>query len=131
MYCADTTFLIDSLRRCHGAASLSRKIEGSHLITTAINSFELLGGAYGELNRRPSSVDNAHALLETITVLPLTSEGVERAAQVMGELFRKGQRIEAADCLTMGIALSHGCNKIITRNKKHFERIPGVEVVSY
>lgn len=131
MYCADTTFLIDILEKDEGASALAQKIVGEHLITTSINSFELLSGAYGELNRHPGAVDKAHELLDAFTILPLTQEGVERAAQVMGELFRKGRPIESTDCLSVGISLSHGCKRIITRNKEHFARIPDVEVITY
>ncbi len=131
MYCADTTFLIDILKQNPDAAALAHKIEGEYLITTAINSFELLSGAYGELHRHPAAVDKAHELLEVFSVLPLTQEGIERAAQAMGELLRKGRPIEASDCLAIGISLSHGCKKIITRNKEHFARIPDIEVITY
>ena len=35
------------------------------------------------------------------------------------------------DILIAGIGMSYGATKIITKNKKHFENIRGIEIVEY
>ena len=46
-------------------------------------------------------------------------------------MIKKGTIIADADCLIAGIAISKGVNKIVTKNKKHFEHIKGIEVEVY
>ena len=64
-------------------------------------------------------------------MLPLDDLGIVRAAEISGTLMRKGETIDDCDCLIAGIALSKGVKTIITRNKKHFNKIKGIKVETY
>ncbi len=130
MYCADTTFIVDLLRNRYSALQLLRKLESEEIVTTPITIFEVLTGAYRD-QARPSAVERAKRMLETFPLLELTPESVDKSAQIMARLYDEGQPIEETDCLIAGAALSHKFTKIITRNKDHFERVPGVEVITY
>ncbi len=39
--------------------------------------------------------------------------------------------LENSTVSVAAISLTHGCNVIVTRNVKHFERIEGIEVEEY
>jgi predicted nucleic acid-binding protein len=65
------------------------------------------------------------SFLATLTVLGLC----EASAQVFGEtkalLERQGQRLADADLFIGAIAVAHQAT-VITGNRRHYERIPGV-----
>jgi tRNA(fMet)-specific endonuclease VapC len=64
-------------------------------------------------------------------IFPLGYREAERAAEVYDNLESKGQKIDDNDILIVGIMLSNGITKILTRNTKHFEKIEGIEIVQY
>ena len=124
----DSTFLIDLLR---GKPETKKIIEENEtLLTTQINMYEVITGLFF---KGISSAKFLHAkeLFEDIHVLQLDDNAIIRSADISAELMKKGQIIEDCDCLTAGIALSNGVNKIVTKNVKHFKRIKGIEVVTY
>lgn len=63
-------------------------------------------------------------------VLPLTDEIVVIASQIYGELWRTGQLISDADILIAATARHHGLD-LVSKNRRHFERIPGLAVTSW
>jgi tRNA(fMet)-specific endonuclease VapC len=64
------------------------------------------------------------------TVLPLTDEIVVQAAEIYGDLYRKGQLITDADILIPATALVHDL-VLVTENVAHFQRIPGLRIESW
>jgi predicted nucleic acid-binding protein len=124
----DTTFLIDILRNNKNVQNVlnSKRI----LLTTQINMYEVIRGLF----LRPiSETKRAKALelFDAIRVLPLDENAVSKAAELSAGLMQKGMTVADCDCLTAGIALSKGISTIITNNKKHFERMPGITVKTY
>lgn len=124
MILADTDVLIDYLA---GIESVRRQvigyIESEQLLTSAVTSFELLCGF------RPGRRGEAlQRLLELLPALPLDSTAAARGAEIHRELGRRGEPIGMADCLIAGIAQTHRL-PVLTRNRKHFERITRLELV--
>ena len=123
MIIADTDVLIDYIS---GVQPITNRIaacrQAQHLQTTVINSFELLSGAEGKKD------DRIRRLLIVTPILLLDKEAAERAAEVRRGLERKGEYIGTNDCLIAGIALTHNL-PLVTRNRKHFERVPGLKLV--
>jgi len=64
-------------------------------------------------------------------VFPLGFKEAEKAAEIYDLLESKGQIIDDNDILIIGIMLSNGINKIITKNIKHFEKIEDIEIINY
>ena len=64
------------------------------------------------------------------TVLPLTDEIVIQAAELYGDLYRKGQLITDADILIAATALAHNLS-LVMENAAHFQRIPGLRIESW
>jgi len=123
MMVADSDVLIDFLRgRSPWAGRIRLEVETGHLATTAINSLELLSGAKNAADREKIS-----QLLAAMTVLGVSSEAAERAAEARRALESKGQGIGMADYLIAGVCLANG-GVLLTRNTDHFERVPGLKI---
>ena len=121
MIVADSDVLIDYLRRRQpGAAAVVEALRRGQLHTTILNCFELLAGAQSS---QPE--ESVLALLESLSILPLDFEAARKAAEISRELDRLGVGIGMGDILIAGIVLAQG-GILLTRNRRHFERIPGL-----
>ncbi len=123
MIVADTDVLIDFLQGRNPAADrIKLELEDSHLAVTAIGRFELLAGT------RSTRVEQVvRQLLDAIPCLPLDVVSADRAAAVRRELQQQGAGIGMADSLVAGIVLASG-SMLLTRNLRHFERVPGLKL---
>ncbi|MBA4179417.1 MAG: VapC toxin family PIN domain ribonuclease [Anaerolinea sp.] len=120
---ADSDVLVDYLKAIDpGFSAVRQAIADERLVTTVISRFELRMGAQTPLQREVIG-----ALLARLTVLPLDSTAAELAAEAGPKLERAGARLPLGDLLIAGIALAHGA-ALLTRNTRHFSRIPGVEL---
>jgi predicted nucleic acid-binding protein len=126
---ADTSFLIDMMRREPGALQLYENYErqGIPLSTTAITALELFKGAYVSKNRR--NVERARTILELFSVLPLDETVYEVFGRMAAALCQTGNPIGDFDEVIAAIALCYD-GEIITRDR-HFEKIPELTVITY
>jgi len=112
MMVADSDVLIDYLRgHSPWAGRIRLEIATGHLATTAINSFELLSGAKSLAEQKKVSV-----LLSAMTVLGLSAESSERAAEARRALEMEGQGIGMADYLIAGVVSDEMCE--FTKGKR-------------
>lgn len=128
MIFADTTLLIDFLRGKESAVESLR--QHKLVFTSEINAFELLVGARLVKHDPEMHEQRALGLLAALNVLPVDRKAALRAARIAADLVKAGKKIEEADCLIAGVALSNGISSVLTANSSHFERIPGLKVVS-
>ena len=125
MIVADTDVLIDFLAGRDPAASrVSFELESRHFGTTAVTRFELLSGA-----RDRTAEGLVRRLLDALTTLPLDRASADRAAEIRRRLEAKGEGIGMADSLIAGIVLAHD-GLLLTRNRRHFERVEGLKLAS-
>lgn len=124
----DSTLLIDILRKNKVPDKYLDKTNTS--ITTQINKFEVLKGVFLS-NNYSENMENAIELFNNLQILELNDRGILKASEISANAMRQGKPIGDSDCLIAGIALSHGINTIITKNVKHFERIPGLKIETY
>jgi tRNA(fMet)-specific endonuclease VapC len=118
----DTDVLIDYLRgRGHGAELLARLGRGGYRIT-AVSAFELALGAAHRLDPGP-----VRALLDTQT-LALTPRGGLLGGEALARLRGDGRGVDVRDALQAGVCLDADL-PLVTRNVRHFERVPGLRVV--
>ena len=121
MIVADTDVLIDALRGREPASSrVAAGLRDGTIATTAISAFELLSGA-----RTPAEVRVIETLLAALPILPFDERASKAAGASRRELEAKGQTIGMGDYLIAGICLSRA-SSLLTRNRKHFERIAGL-----
>jgi tRNA(fMet)-specific endonuclease VapC len=118
---ADTDVLIDALRgREPSRSRIAEALSRGGLATTAITAFELGSGARGEAQQAKIA-----DLLGAIALLPFDAGAAEAASEARRSLEAAGETIGMADYLIAGIALSRAL-PLLTRNRKHFERVPGL-----
>lgn len=126
---ADTSFVIDLMRRDPGALSLYEEYEqqGRALQTTGITALELYKGAFMSGNE-----DNrlkVAALLELFTVLPVDETIYEAFGGVASALALRGDAIGDFDEVIATLALSYD-GEIITRDR-HFQKVQNLRIISY
>ena len=119
MMVADTDVLIDFLAGAEPAAwRIGLELEHQALVTTVITRFELLAGARYDRQRRLIA-----ELLPALPCLPLDEAAADRAAAVRQTLVADGIDIGMGDSLIAGIVLVRR-GILLTRNRRHFERVP-------
>ncbi len=125
MIVADSDVLIDALNgRDPAARRIAAEIRAGRLATTAICRFEVLSGAKtGRSERR------ALDLLDSIMNLSFDTAAANTAARARLALEKAGRKIGMGDSLIAGIVLTAG-GTLLTRNRREFDRIPGLSVES-
>ena len=68
-------------------------------------------------------------MLADVPVLPVDRRTAGEAARIAQLLDRTGVTVATADVLIAGMALNYGV-PVLTRNRRHFDRIPGLAVES-
>ncbi len=137
MKCLDTTFLIDIVENPDEVRAVSEELErhGEVLATTAFNVYEALLGVHSirDRSQRTKLLDLYSRVLARLVLLPVSVEDATKAAELGGELRRRGHDV-GADSLTAVVAMRTGADGVVTRNVAHFERLrelAGLEVVPY
>jgi tRNA(fMet)-specific endonuclease VapC len=126
LVCADTSFVIALERRERDALQKMQELDdnGEVVYTTSVTVAELYRGAYGSKDRAKTLKD-ARDLLGLFATLSLDYE----SGRIWGELAHavKSDTIGDRDLFIASIALANK-QTLITRNRKHFERVPGLQV---
>ena len=129
MVCADTSFLVDIERQNDEALKKLRELadRGEVIFITSVSVAECYRGAYGSRDGAKALKDTKE-LLELFAVLSLDYE----SAKTWGELSEsmKSGSIGDRDLFIASIALVNE-QSLLTRNSKHFERVPGLVVESW
>ncbi len=124
MVCLDTSFIVDLLRRDRAAEKkLEEYVERDEpLTTTPITVAELFEGAYAS-RRKSEEVQKVREVLEHLQLLELSIPVCEKYGMLVNELKRQGLMLGDLDVLIGSAAAVHR-EILLTRNKRHFERIP-------
>lgn len=127
---ADTSFLVDILRRKPAAVALYTSYEKQDLAlsTTAVTALELYKGAHLPA-RSEKNVEKVRELLSLFEVLPFDRCVCEVFGPLSAELQKKGISIGDFDEVIAATVLCHD-GILITRDD-HFSQVPGIEVVGY
>jgi tRNA(fMet)-specific endonuclease VapC len=75
-------------------------------------------------------LDAFHRFVARNTVLPITEHSAALAAERYAQLRQRGTPVDDIDLLIAGIALEHGL-VLVTRNRRHFDRIEGLTVADW
>ena len=94
--------------------SLCLPCHGEHCLRTAFR-------------HRPHPKTGEEALLDIMTILPLTDAAARQAANLHAELIVRNQDIGVKDVLIASICLEHEI-PLITMNERHFSRVPGLKL---
>ncbi len=126
----DISFIIDVLKNKPDALIKAAELEKSTLPvrSTTVSVFELWQGL--EDIHDQDKFKKIETFLSSVGLLSFDLESAKIAGSTYAELKRKGELIEAEDCMIAGIALWHG-DRILTRNVKHFGKIKHLLVETY
>ena len=121
---ADTSIVIDHLRKSNKNASvLFRGIDNYDFSISAVSIFELYAGATDE--RKKSDIANTLSAFET---LPFTHDIAVKAGELYIALKKANRILEVKDVFIAATAIVYDM-PIFTLNRKHFERLEGVNLV--
>src|SRR3989344_875085 len=129
MILLDSSFIIDFIRNDQSAVNKLDALKDNVLFTTGINVFEVFFGLYAK--DRKKDIDILKEFFNNLTIINLDYKSSMTASKIGSELSKTGKIIELNDILIAGMMLANGCNSILTRNKEHFSRIKGLNVISY
>jgi tRNA(fMet)-specific endonuclease VapC len=135
MACLDTTVIIDLVghrgrrKRDRAEAALRRLDHDRPHSITRFTMAELLVGA--ELSTDPARERAAFdRLLTRLQILDFDSRAMRIYVIVFARLTRMGLRTGAMDMLIASVAMANG-QRFLTRNRSHFEVVPGLRVLTY
>ena len=128
-YLLDTDTLIYVFKRAGNClARLNLENDGDIAIST-INLFELEYGM-GKSDNRVNMDSYVLSLCRRYAVLDFDREASLRAGVVRSVLHTQGTPVGPYDLQMAGIALSKNLT-IVTRNKREFERVPGLRIENW
>lgn len=120
----DSDVLIDALRgRQPAVRRVTEGLQSGVLCTTTVTLFELLSGTRSEAES--AAVDR---LLAALSILPFDDAASRAAAALRRGLAAQGLPIGMADYMIAGICVARSA-ALLTRNRAHFERVPGLTLV--
>ncbi len=123
-YLLDTNAIIAMFRDLHGMRAAILKAGFDTCAISEITLAELLYGAYkGGYERHSHEV---RFVKEHFKVIPI-SDSVIKYAQLRTQLEADGVRLDNFDLLIAATAITEGFT-LVTHNKKHFDRIPGLKI---
>ncbi len=127
----DTNFIIDLMDGLPEAIAKQEQMQNQkeNLFVCTPTIFELFTGV-AKSSFPEKEKQKVREILQSQLVLELNKYSAEEAGKINGSLCKEGNPIDSEDCMIAGIALHHG-EKILTRNKKHFERVKNLVVETY
>jgi len=132
----DSTFLIDAERR--GLSVTQTLLEIDALVPNqdcGISVISVMEMAHGEARAANEARASIRALFLTdlmtaLQVHPVSAEVARSAGRLDGNLTKRGEPIAFPDILIGVTALELGYS-VVTRNLRHFQRIPGLTVIQH
>ena len=130
----DTSFAIDLLRESRRgksgpATSFLARLETQELAMSVFVACELSAGA--ELSQRPrEELHRVEELCGAVTIAYPDARFATEYGRILAYLERRKTRIATMDLL-IGTAALLAEAPLVTRNVRHFERIPDLETLSY
>ena len=131
----DTSILIESERRGEGVEDILRSVREAHgeidIALSAVSAVELTHGIYrarsdADRDRRRVFVEG---VFHDLIVHPLTLAIARLAGRIEGEQAARGVSIAMEDLIIGATALHLGF-EVATLNVRHFQMIPGLNVLS-
>jgi len=124
--CLDTSVLVAMLRKDRAAIDgLTAEAErGGKVSTTVVNLCELYAGAYGSKNPQ-KELAKVQDLVSNLGLLELDAGAAKRYGELVNDATLKRAPIGDFDLIIASIALEQE-EKLVTRNVKHFNRVPGL-----
>ena len=125
-YLVDSDWLVDALIGVPIAVSLLAQLRSEGLAVSIISYGEVLEGAISAADPQ-AELDRVHILLAPYPLVPLSPPIMEIFARTRADLRRAGRLIADLDLL-IGVTAVQLDLTLLTRNVRHFGRIPGLKL---
>ncbi|HID44086.1 MAG TPA: type II toxin-antitoxin system VapC family toxin [Archaeoglobaceae archaeon] len=134
MYLFDTTFVIDLFKQEDKALKKAEEADRTPVLKaiSIVTVHEILRGIYYlyEDKKLEEKLTLAESALSKFDIIPYGYTIAKKAAEIDAGLAKSGKMIAFPDVVIAATALAYNL-KLVTKNKKHFERIEGLEIESY
>jgi tRNA(fMet)-specific endonuclease VapC len=127
-YLVDTDWIIDGVADRSAARDLLRRLSVDGLAISVITLGEVFEGAY-VYSAPQERIGRYREFLAGYPVLPVTPDIAGRFAHIRSLLRRQGNLIPDLDLLIAVTALEHKLT-LLTRNVRHFDRIPDLQILT-
>lgn len=121
-FLVDTDYLISAAARVPSATAVLDRLVPQGVAISIVTVAEFYEGALG-VPEPEAKLAALRTFLAPYDVLPITDPIAERFARIRYGLRRQGLLIPDVDLLIAATALESGLI-LVTRNRRHFERIP-------
>lgn len=125
-YLVDSDWVVEFLKGRVQAQRLFQDLAAEGLAISLITYGEVLEGIFFGRDRAKED-EIFQQFLQGVLVVPLTEPSMHRFAELRGQLRRDGNLIGDMDLLIASTALAHDLT-LVTRNRRHFERVPGLQL---
>jgi tRNA(fMet)-specific endonuclease VapC len=132
MACLDTNFIIDIIKGKISIETLN-KLEDNSLSIASPSIVEIIRGLHlksTSQNIKHNEEEKIENILNSLNILQLNKENAKAAGKIQAQLVNKGEDIGIMDIMIAAIAITNN-EILITRNKKHFEKIEGLKIETY
>lgn len=127
-YLIDTDWAVDHLHNEERVVSRLRELAPAGLGISIVSLAELYEGVFNSTD--PEGNEQALArFIDGIDVVPLDDEACRIFGRERGRLRKAGMRVGDMDLLIGATCLRHGL-MLLSNNRRHFELIEGLQVVS-
>ncbi len=135
MVCLDSSVIIDILKGKESVEAIENKFDfnGEEIFIPSPVIIELIRGIYLKnsiKNIKENERNKINNFLSSFIILDFNKESAIKTGEIEAELMNTGEIIDLEDVMIGAIALNNN-ETIITRNKKHFEKIKGLNVEGY
>lgn len=129
-YLVDSDWTIDYLQNKQDIVQRLRELRSHGIIGISIISLgEIYHGLIGSSDREQAELDFQSFLGTIAEVVPLDEQTCRIFAAERRRLRQAGQRIEDLDIFIGATAIRHNLT-LLTNNRRHFERIRGLDIIS-
>jgi predicted nucleic acid-binding protein len=120
----DTSILIDFFRKKDKSKSKFYSLTSKYKLfaVSVITEYEIFTGAHD------STLEYWNIFFDKVMVLPLERVTTQNAVKIFKQLKHNNQLIEIPDILIGSTAIVNKI-KLATLNRKHFERIEGLDII--
>ena len=127
-YLLDTNVLVAMFRKQHGIRENILQAGIDNCLVSEATLAELKVGAYK--TNDPRQWREVNETSEAFSIVPITATDFDLYARNRALLESQGTKIDSFDLLIGSSAVNNGLT-IVTHNKKHFERIPNLQIVDW
>src|SRR5947209_3668992 len=126
-YLVDTDWIIDGLSGRRETLTFLEEHRDDGLGISIVTLGELYEGAYGRSDP-DEHIASVEQFLRLFTILPLSDATMQHFGRLRALLRQRGNLIPDFDLLIAATALEHN-SVLVTRNRRHFERIPELQLL--